>query len=200
MRLAYLPSSVLPTIALVVTVGVAVPQQVFAASAKEVARVAVPTTVRIDNPLGVELGGSGVIVAKDGNTYTVLTCNHVVQNPNLDYTIYTSKKKTYKVKEIINLQKTPSDPDLAIVRFESAEEQAVAPIANSDEAEIGSGIYISGFPMSPDVKGVREYEFTNGQVSSRRDGVPGGYNMRYTAVTRRGMSAVSYTHLRAHET
>jgi serine protease Do len=172
----------------VAAIALAQPMSVFAKTAKEVAQVAVPTTVRIDNPLGADLGGSGVIIAKSGNTYTVLTCNHVLKNPNLEYQIYTSKKKTYKVTQVTNLQKTESDPDLAIAKFESAEEQAVAPVSDSDEAGIGSGVYISGYPKSIETEGEREYEFTNGQVSSRPDKRAGGYTMRYTAVTRRGMS------------
>lgn len=182
----------LPSLFVGTTVAVSVmfvlPLQASAKTAKEVAQVAVPTTVRIDNPLGSNLGGSGVIIAKNGNTYTVLTCNHVVKNPNLDYSIYTSKKKTYKVTQVTNLQKNENEPDLAVIKFESAEEQAVAPVSNSDEAGIGSGVYLSGYPMSIEVEGEREYEFTNGQISSRPDKRPGDYTMRYTAVTRRGMS------------
>jgi len=181
-------SNVLTGTAMVAAIAIMQPMQVSAKTAKEVAQVAVPTTVRIDNPLGTNLGGSGVIIAKSGNTYTVLTCNHVVKNPNLDYKIYTSKKKTYKVTQVTYLPKTAGDLDLAIVKFESPEEQAVAPISDSDEASIGSGVYISGYPMSLETEGVREYEFTNGQVSSRPDQRAGGYTMRYTAVTVRGMS------------
>lgn len=181
-------SNVLTGTAIVAAIAISQPMAASAKTAKEVAQVAVPTTVRIDNPLGTNLGGSGVIIAKSGNTYTVLTCNHVVKNSSLDYKIYTSKKKTYNVTQVIHLPKTAGDLDLAIVKFESPEEQAVAPISDSDEASIGSGVYISGYPMSIEVAGEREYEFTNGQVSSRPDKRPGGYTMRYTAVTRRGMS------------
>ena len=58
---------------------------VQAASARDVARVAVPTTVRIDNPLSPANGGSGVIVSEKRGIYTVLTANHVVSNPNIPY-------------------------------------------------------------------------------------------------------------------
>jgi serine protease Do len=184
---SFLTGSVTST-AIMAAITIAQPMQVSAKTAKEVAQVAVPTTVRIDNPLGSNLGGSGVIIAKNGNTYTVLTCNHVVKSPNLDYKIYTSKKKSYKVTQVTYLPSTAGDLDLALVKFESPEEQAVAPISDSDEAGIGSGVYISGYPMSIETEGEREYEFTNGQVSSRPDKRAGGYTMRYTAVTRRGMS------------
>ena len=182
-----LPSFLTGT-AIVAAIAIVQPMQVSAKTAKEVAQVAVPTTVRIDNPLGIDKGGSGVIIAKTGNTYTVLTANHVVKNPNVEYTVYTSKKKVYKVTSVISLQKTDNAPDLAIIKFDSAEDQAVAPISNSDEASIGSGIYISGYPIAIDSKTEREYEFTAGQVTSRRDQAKEGYGIRYDALTRRGMS------------
>lgn len=171
-----------------VVAAIVISQPVSAKTAKEVAKIAVPTTVRIDSSAGANAGGSGVIIAKNGNTYTVLTANHVVASQAQEYKIYTSKKKTHVVTSVENLQKTQTSPDLAIVKFESSEEYPVAPISNSDEAGIGSGIYISGYPMSIENDNEREYEFTSGQITSRPDKRPQGYTMRYDAVTRRGMS------------
>lgn len=163
-------------------------QPAFAKTAREVAQIAVPTTVQINNALGAGLGGSGVIIAKNGKTYTVLTAHHVVANPNTEYTIKTSKGNDHTVKSIKNLQTGENTPDLAIVTFETDEEYAIAPLSDSDEATIGSGVYISGYPL-PSVGGTeREYAFTNGQVTNVRNSDPEGYTLRYDAVTRRGMS------------
>ncbi len=181
----YLPSILTGT---ATVAAIVITQPAMARTARDVAQIAVPTTVRIDHPVSNDLGGSGVIIAKNGNIYTVLTANHVVKDPNVEYTIYTSKNKTYPVKSVTSLQKSPSDPDLAIITFESREEQAVAPISNSDDAGIGAGIYIAGYPQSIEAGGEREFEFTAGQVSSRPNNRPKGYTMRYDAVTRRGMS------------
>ncbi|MEA5576609.1 serine protease [Anabaena sp. UHCC 0451] len=171
-----------------VIAAIVISQPASAKTAKEVAQIAVPTTVRIDSSAGTNAGGSGVIIAKNGNTYTVLTANHVVASQAQEYNIYTSKKKTHAVTSVQSLQKTENSPDLAIVKFESAEEYPVAPISNSDEAGIGTGVYISGYPMSIEDSNEREYEFTNGQITSRPDSKPQGYTMRYGALTRRGMS------------
>jgi serine protease Do len=165
-----------------------VAQPVLARTPKDVAKVAVPTTVRIDNLLSPKDGGSGVIISKTTNTYTVLTANHVVKNPNAEYQVFTSRKKTYGVTSVKSLQGGVGSPDLAIVTFESSEAQAIAPVSDSDEASIGSGIYISGFPLAGDGSGDREFEFTAGQVTSRPGSKPEGYTLRYDAVTRRGMS------------
>lgn len=181
-----LVSWTLATTAAIATLTPATPAE--AASARDVARVAVPTTVRIDNPLSPANGGSGVIIAEKRGVYTVLTANHVVSNPNIPYEIYTSKGETYPVVDVQTFQSTPDAPDLAVVTFEASEKQAIAALADSDQAEIGSGVYISGYPMGITADAEREYEFTSGIVSSRRSNVANGYNIRYEAVTRRGMS------------
>lgn len=184
-RFNSLPSLITGT---AVVVAIVISQPASAKTAKEVAQIAVPTTVRIDSSTSLGAGGSGVIIAKNGNTYTVLTANHVVASQAQQYTIYTSRKKTYPVTVVQNLPKTESSPDLAIVKFESAEKYPVAPISNSDQAGIGTGVYISGYPMSIENNNEREYEFTSGQITSRPESKPQGYTMRYDAVTRRGMS------------
>jgi len=171
-----------------VVAAIVISQPAMAKTAKEVAKIAVPTTVRIDNTLSKDLGGSGVIIAKTGNIYTVLTANHVVESTNSEYSVYTSKGKTYSVKSVTRLPKSADDTDLAIITFESPEKQSVAAISNSDKASIGSGIYIAGYPLSIEAGGEREFEFTAGQISSRPNSRAKGYTMRYDAVTRRGMS------------
>lgn len=186
-RFNYLPGLLAGT---ATVAAIVISQPAMAKSAKEVAQVAVPTTVQINNVLSADKSGSGVIIAKNGNTYTVLTANHVVKNPNSEYMIRTSKGKDHPVKSVQSLQKNQGDPDLAIAKFESEEEYAIAPISDSDEASIGSGVYISGYPLPSEVGGAteREYAFTNGVVSNRSQSDPSGYTMRYDAVTRRGMS------------
>ena len=160
----------------------------MAKTAREIAKVAFPTTVQINNTVAPELGGSGVIIAKKGKIYTVLTANHVVRNVNSKYAIVTANKKEHEVTEVKGFQNDEKGLDLAVVMFESDEEYSVAPISNSDEAEIGSGVYISGFPLPAAGSKEREYAFTNGQVANIRSSNDRGYTMRYDAVTRRGMS------------
>ena len=179
----YLPSIFVGTVAALVIV-----QPAIAKTAKEVAQIAIPTTVQINNTSAPDVSGSGVIISKKGNTYTVLTANHVVKNPNSEFVIRTSKGKDHPVTSVKALQKEESGPDLAIITFETTEEYSVAPISNSDEATIGSGIYISGYPLPAMGSTEREYAFTSGQVINIRSSNPEGYTMRYDAVTRRGMS------------
>ena len=185
-RSNYLPGILAGTAAVATIV---ISQPAMAKSAKEVAKIAVPTTVQINNTLASDKSGSGVIIAKKGKTYTVLTANHVVINPNTEYVIRTSKGKEHKVTEVKGFRNNDTGPDLAVVMFESDEEYSVAPISNSDDATIGSGVYISGYPLPAGMGSQeREYQFTNGQVTNVRSSNDKGYTMRYAAVTRRGMS------------
>ncbi|MEA5618306.1 serine protease [Cronbergia sp. UHCC 0137] len=169
-------------------VTIVISQSASAKTAKEVAQIAIPTTVRIDNLLHSNYGGSGVIIGKNRNIYTVLTASHVVGNLKNKYSIRTSNKNKYRIISLQNLQKTENDPDLAIVKFESTKEYPVAPISNSDQAVIGTDVYISGYPMSIKDNTEREYEFRKGQIISRFESKPQGYTMRYHPVMARGTS------------
>jgi serine protease Do len=184
-RFYNLPSVLMGT---AVVASVVITQPVFAQSARDVAKVAIPSTVQINNTLSPGDSGSGVIIAKNGNTYTLLTANHVVKNPNSEYIIRTYNGKEYTVTTVQSLSGKQGNLDLAIAKFESKEDLAIAPLANSDETSIGSGIYVSGYPLPAKGGTEREYAFTNGQVINIRPSNNEGYTMRYDAVTRRGMS------------
>ena len=101
--------------------------------------------VQINSSLG---DGSGVIIAKNGKTYTVLTVNHVVEKADVKYTVRTSKGKNYQATSVTRLQTAETDPDLAVVKFESPEEYPVATIADSDQAVIGTQIFVYGYPAT----------------------------------------------------
>ncbi len=158
-----------------------------AMTAREVAQIAIPITVQINND--VVGGGSGAIVARSGNTYTVLTANHVVKRPDLTYTIHTYTGKDYPVTQVQRLQRSSDDADLAIVTFESPDKYPLATLGNSDQAAIGVDVYVSGYPALGGRTGIqRDYEFSPGIVTSRPTSHPQGYTLRYNAVTVSGMS------------
>lgn len=168
------------TAALVVT-----QQQAIAKSATEIAAIATATTVKIDNTLNIP-GGSGVIIAHQGDRYTVLTADHVVQNPNIGYIIKTPTGQ-HSVSEVKSL-KQQTGLDLAVVTFEAAEAYSIATIGDFEYASAGANVYVSGYPLAVDVNSDREHEFTTGMITSIREGAAEGYAMRYQALTRRGMS------------
>jgi tetratricopeptide (TPR) repeat protein len=103
-------------------------------------------TVRISS---IDSGkGSGVIVAKQGNTYFVLTAEHVVPKPD-KYTVITSDGKKY----LIDAQAVTKldGVDLAVLQFSSLSTYQVATLANyyiSPEARPLA--FLSGFPGADD--------------------------------------------------
>ncbi len=159
-----------------------------AKTAQEVAELAMFTTVEVNNTLGFAAGGSGVIIAKQGNIYTVLTANHVVASLAQEYSIRTHLEKNYKAIRIQRLPKNNRDIDLALVQFQSREQYPVAPMGESERAVVGSTIYVAGYPLPIAAESERKLEFTAGIISSRLGRAASGYGLRYQAVTRRGMS------------
>jgi tetratricopeptide (TPR) repeat protein len=130
-----LSTAVLGTIALVSYISPAV-----ALSPVEVQRIAKQTTVQIT---GCDFG-SGVIIRKEGNTYTVLTVAHNLKKSGCAVT--TPDDAKYQVDRVKTF---PNSVDLAVFTFTSAKNYPVAKlIDNSDRVEAMETIYVSGFPLS----------------------------------------------------
>ena len=119
----------------------------------EIDRIAEQITVRIDSRNNGN--GSGVIIAKEGNTYYVLTASHVVENPDR-YQIVTPDRQKYPINSatITILEGV----DLAVVQFTSSQTYQVATLGNySLRSDLSSGyssqtlkklkwVFVSGFP------------------------------------------------------
>lgn len=160
------------------------PQAASALSGEEINDIAREVTVLIR---GEKSGhGSGAIVAKDGNTYYVLTAYHVVSDAD-KYRIVTADKQPYEI-DLSKVKRIPNI-DLAVVQFQSDKSYTVAKLANSDTAKQGATVFVSGWPAPGQAIKDVVRQFTGGNVSERLDKpVGGGYQMVYTNVTRRGMS------------
>ncbi|MDJ0691573.1 MAG: serine protease [Xenococcaceae cyanobacterium MO_188.B32] len=128
-----------------------------------------------NNPDGVWNPGSGVIIARNNNTYYVLTVTHNFKQRYLEqnqpYGIRTSDGLVYEVKEIndgrdcpledrpkvefdllrfgcysLKIPRRVAGADLAIVSFQSDRNYPVASVGDVDNVEVGERIYISGWP------------------------------------------------------
>lgn len=92
---------------------------------------------------------------------------------------------------LTNIQKlgTVENADLAIVTFSSSIDYPTANVANSDQAVIGTQIFVFGYPaLDGKLNATRDFEFSPGFVTSRPiQGAPKGfepYTIRYNAVTK----------------
>ncbi|MEM7716316.1 MAG: tetratricopeptide repeat-containing serine protease family protein, partial [Cyanobacteria bacterium P01_A01_bin.68] len=166
-------------------------------------------TVRIDS--GND-NGSGIIITKEGNTYTVLTAAHVVCErqdatqpcENSSYTILAPDGKKYDVDK--NTIKRQDGVDLAVLEFTSQEEYEVATLADYNPNNYDY-IFTVGYP---NLKNTSPWRFTMGQIFSKGRGLlgikesdfqsnsdgqlentsslTGGYELVYSSITYGGMS------------
>jgi len=164
------------------------PAPVFAKTPQEIAKLAISATVQINGKTSGS--GTGFIIAKQGTTYTVLTANHVVADKDT-YTIRSHTRKDYPVMRSVLLQKGQKAPDLAVVTFNSAESYPVVTLGDSEQATVGTEIFVFGYPAIPPSRKdqtERNFEFVPGYVTSRLPTHSDGYTLRYNAVTKGGMS------------
>lgn len=198
------------------------PQIASALLVNEVQAIAEEITVLIPgkNPnSGKSAGnGSGAIIAKEGNTYTVLTANHVVcKTPGqevcpllYELKIVTRDGKEYAVNNS-TVKKLPG-VDLAVLQFTSDKNYQVAKLANYDPKlrseeqvrfpsgrvvrQYGQFVFASGWPgiNGRDIQKLA-YRFSVGRflppdkvVGFKIRPVEEGYESVYTSITYPGMS------------
>lgn len=170
-------------------------------------------TVRIDSTSGDN--GSGVIIAKEGNTYTVLTAAHVVCERNegddatkpcinYNYSVRDFKGRQYPVES--GAIKRREGVDLAVVKFSSEQNQKVATLADYNPNDLNY-IFTAGYPK---LGSNSPWRFTVGQIFDKEQGLlqtkesdfetnsssrlksvsylTGGYELVYTSITYGGMS------------
>lgn len=144
------------------------------------------STVRI---IKADSAGTGAIVAREGNYYSVLTSWHVVSSNNS--TILTADDREH---QLINAPEQLGDADLAVLKFYSETEYPTAAI-QPEMPQVGDTVYAAGFPLAIDGKqnerdlGNEAFLFTKGIVSIIPDkSLPQGYRLGYTNDTAMGMS------------
>ncbi|NCR63297.1 MAG: serine protease [Microcystis aeruginosa LG11-05] len=168
-------------------------------------------TVRIDS--SSKANGSGVIIAKKGNIYTVLTAAHVLCEKiaeektcvNFTYTVVTRDGKTRKIEKSTIIRQ--EGVDLAVFQFESQDNYPVAEIANYNP-NTRDYVFAAGFPkignnpskwlFSGGIIGDKEQgllQTRQSDLSTQQGGtlqsvasLTGGYELVYTSITFGGMS------------
>jgi tetratricopeptide (TPR) repeat protein len=168
-----------------VSIAIVQSQIANALSSGEVARIAKAVTVLIKS----SDSGSGVIVKRQGKTYTVLTAGHVVSTQD-EYKIITPDGKEYfldysKVKKLAGV-------DLALAEFNSDQTYSVAVIGDSTRALEGTSCYVAGFPGKSKAITESIYSFTEGKITANANRpLADGYALVYSNQTFPGMSGGS---------
>ena len=168
-------------------------------------------TVRIDSTSGAN--GSGVIIAQQGKTYTVLTADHVLCEKvaeektcaNVTYTVVTRDGKTRNIEKSTIIRQ--EGVDLAVFQFESQDNYPVAKIANynpnTDDFVFAAGFakigqnpskwLFSGGTIDEKERGLlqtRQSPLRNKQGGTLQSvaSLTEGYELVYTSITFGGMS------------
>jgi serine protease Do len=141
-------------------------------------------SVRIETTNNNE--GTGFIVNKEGDLYTVLTALHVVQSQgyNVPLKIQTFDDKHHTSVSYIKNAKYYHGVDLAAFKFRSSNVYPVASFDNPNKTRQNSSIYVAGFPENSR----RTFLLTSGTLSSSDRLYDEGYSLLYSSQTQRGMS------------
>ena len=142
-------------------------------------------TVRV---VKVDSAGSGVIINRHGNIYSVLTNWHVVDSSNP--LILTADDQHH---QLLQAPQQLGNADLALLQFYSEVEYSV-PELSTTMPEIGDTVYAAGFPLEIGESnslnlGNKAFRLTQGKVSViPLKSLPQGYQLGYTNDTSIGMS------------
>ena len=157
-------------------------QPVAALSATQINAIARQITVLIDgqNP------GSGVMIKREGNRFTVLTARHVVATPD-EYELITPDGKRTRLN--YNTVKPLPGVDLAILEFTSPANYTIAKLGNARRAPGGTTVYVAGFPAPTAAITQSIFTFTEGKITANAERpLADGYALVYSNNTLPGMS------------
>ncbi|MEM6501229.1 MAG: trypsin-like peptidase domain-containing protein [Cyanobacteria bacterium P01_C01_bin.89] len=164
------------------------PSSAQALSEPEVAKIAQEVTVLIAPRNEENRYGSGILLAKEGDIYYVLTAHHVVKAPE-QYEVQTADGAIHAL-ERGSIRKLPG-VDLAIAQFSSSRTYRTVELEET-MPPIGSPMFVGGYPL-PDRTGTeaRLFTYTGGRVARIRSAVTDrnqGYLLGYDSLTQQGMS------------
>jgi tetratricopeptide (TPR) repeat protein len=157
---------------------------VIAKTSVEIGDIAKAITVLITAP---NAQGSGAILQRQGDTYTILTAAHVVRDKG-SYKITTPDDRKYEVISS-SIRSAPGNIDLAVVKFRSTTKYPTAKIGNCNVLKVGMDIYVAGFPGATKALTESVMIFREGKVSANSSKTfDAGYSLVYSNDTLPGMS------------
>ncbi|WP_088241723.1 S1 family peptidase [Calothrix rhizosoleniae] len=193
------------------------PQSSNQLSVGQIRQIANSITVKI---LSRDFIGSGTLLKKSGQIYTVVTNAHVLRAAKSPYRIQTADGRIYQATVIETVKLDGND--LGLLQFRSADTvYAVANIRDSSTLGVGDKVFVGGFTANAEtklpkkgkenqknswrlrlsgssvVKQQRGLVFTTGEVSLLLEkALKGGYQIGYTNDIRRGMSGAPLLNIR----
>ncbi|AFY81426.1 S1 family peptidase [Oscillatoria acuminata] len=132
--------------------------------------------------------GSGILIARQGEIYTVVTNQHVlVFGDGSSYPVETPDGQQHPAEVIKTVNFNGND--LALLQFHSPKIYVPAVINRSFSVAEGQTSFAAGFPIETHSTHPRGFVFTEGNISLLSDrSFGGGYEIGYTNDIQKGMS------------
>lgn len=131
-------------------------------------------------------GGSGILIRKEGQIYTVLSNHHVLE-PGKPSFIQTPDRKTYEANLVKDVNF--AENDLSLLQFRATGDYDVASLGNSSTLKQGDEVFAAGFPFDASSSKTGGFVFRSGRISLLLgQALVGGYGIGYTNEIEKGMS------------
>lgn len=141
------------------------------------------------NILGQASPGSGVLIARDNQQYSVLTAWHVLkgQRDGEEISIQTFDGK-YHDSNFRSIRKIEG-VDMAIIDFKSNQNYQVVKIGNVSLSSPGDEVFVAGFPLPTSAVPRSIFRLLKGNIVANTSELqPDGYQLMYSNPTLPGMS------------
>ncbi|WP_013321930.1 S1 family peptidase [Gloeothece verrucosa] len=148
-------------------------------------QIAQSITVKV---LSGQTSGSGILIQKQGEIYTVVTNNHVLVFglTNQSYRIKTEDNQIHNAQVIKSVDFKKND--LGLLQFRSQNNYKVATISSLAKINYEAEVYAAGFPAEIDSSS-SEFVLSTGKIKMFSDlAFGGGYQIGSTNKVQKGMS------------
>ncbi|AFY42379.1 serine protease [Nostoc sp. PCC 7107] len=172
---------------------VSIPAPDYIAQSVSISQQARSITVKV---ISSDFLGSGIILRRNGTTYTVLTNAHVLQAGDPPYRVQTLDGRIYtaNLPRRVNFGKT----DLAVLQFKSA--NSIYTVASFGASPTpGDEVFAAGYPAVEERGKKQSFALTTGKVGLvLAKPLEGGYQLGYTNNIKNGMSGGPLLNRRGH--
>ena len=138
--------------------------------------------------------GSGILIKKQAEVYTVITNAHVIRAGEGTYRLQTHDGQIYPAW-LLQYTKFKQN-DLALLQFRTRNTYSVGLLGSSFNLAVGQDVFAAGYPFTDEAdpkkekqKQLKGFAFNSGKISLMLDkALEGGYQVGYTNDIQKGMS------------
>jgi tetratricopeptide (TPR) repeat protein/S1-C subfamily serine protease len=152
---------------------------------KDLKQLAKSITVKI---LATNSRGSGIIIKKEGQIYTVITNRHVIE-AGAPYRIETPDRAIHNASLLTDVNVALKDNDLALLQFSATGNYPIASLGDTSTLKEGEEVFAAGYPFETEEEKTEEFVFNPGRITYiLPQALKGGYQIGYTNEIEKGMS------------